>query len=91
MPVANPSHEVSVAIDGHIATVEMHRPPHNFFDTALVRAIGDAYHALDEALRTSRRSTTASTDPRRRRCTMEGDPSDRRDGRSSPCPNSHPN
>ena len=48
MPVPNPSHEVSVEIDGHIATVEMHRPPHNFFDTALVRAIGDAYHALDE-------------------------------------------
>ena len=48
MPVANPSHEVSVEIDGHVATVEMHRPPHNFFDTALVRAIGDAYHALDE-------------------------------------------
>ena len=48
MPVANPSHEVSVEIDGHIATVEMHRPPHNFFDVDLVRAIADAYHALDE-------------------------------------------
>ena len=47
MPVANPSHEVSVEIDGHIATVEMHRPPHNFFDVDLVRAIADAYHALD--------------------------------------------
>ena len=47
MPVANPSHEVSVEIDGHIATVEMHRPPHNFFDTALVLALGDAYEAID--------------------------------------------
>ena len=47
MPVANPSHEVSVEIDGHIATVEMHRPPHNFFDVDLVRAIADAYHAID--------------------------------------------
>ncbi|MCY3657124.1 MAG: enoyl-CoA hydratase/isomerase family protein [Chloroflexi bacterium] len=47
MPVANPSHEVSVEIDGHIATVEMHRPPHNFFDVDLVRAIADAYDAFD--------------------------------------------
>ena len=48
MPVANPSSDVSVEIDGHIATVEIHRPPHNYFDAALVRALGDAYHALDE-------------------------------------------
>ena len=47
MPIPNPSSDVSVEIDGHIATVEMHRPPHNFFDAALVRALGDAYHALD--------------------------------------------
>lgn len=48
MPVANPSPDVSVEVDGHIATVEMRRPPHNFFDVDLVRAIADAYEALDE-------------------------------------------
>ena len=48
MSVPNPSPDVSVDIDGHVATVEIHRPPHNFFDVALIRAIASAYHALDE-------------------------------------------
>lgn len=48
MSVPNPSPDVSVGIDGHVATVEIHRPPHNFFDVALIRAIASAYHALDE-------------------------------------------
>ena len=48
MPVSNPSADVSVDIDGHIATVEIHRPPHNYFDVALIRAIASAYHALDD-------------------------------------------
>ena len=50
MPVSNPSADVSVDIDGHIATVEIHRPPHNYFDVALIRAIASAYHALDDAI-----------------------------------------
>ena len=48
MSVPNPAPDVSVDIDGHIATVEIHRPPHNYFDVTLIRAIASAYHALDE-------------------------------------------
>ncbi len=47
MPTSLSYPDVSVEIDGHIATVEIQRPPHNFFDVALIRALGDAYHALD--------------------------------------------
>ena len=40
--------DVTVAVDGaHVALVEIHRPPANFFDVALIRAIADAYAALD--------------------------------------------
>ena len=48
MSVPNPAPDVSVDVDGHVATVEIHRPPHNYFDVALIRAIASAYHALDE-------------------------------------------
>jgi len=30
-----------------VAEVEIHRPPNNFFDAALIRSIADAYEALD--------------------------------------------
>ena len=39
--------DVSVALDGHVATVEIHRPPNNFFDFELIREIADAYERLD--------------------------------------------
>ncbi len=32
----------------HVATVEFDRPPHNHFDVALIEALADVYHALDE-------------------------------------------
>jgi enoyl-CoA hydratase/carnithine racemase len=32
--------------DDHVAIVEIHRPPNNFFDVALVSSIADAYEAL---------------------------------------------
>ncbi len=48
MSVPNPAPDVSVEIDGHIAAVEIHRPPHNYFDVALIRALASAYHALDD-------------------------------------------
>ena len=45
----NPSYgDVSVALDGHIAWVEIHRPPHNFFDHELVKSLADAFEALDQ-------------------------------------------
>jgi len=40
--------EVSVSMTEHVATVEIHRPPHNFFDFDLIRDIADAYEALDQ-------------------------------------------
>ncbi len=39
--------EIGVTCDGHVATVEMRRPPHNFFDSALVAEIGAAFERLD--------------------------------------------
>jgi enoyl-CoA hydratase/carnithine racemase len=32
----------------HVATVEVHRPPHNYFDDALIRNLADAFEALDK-------------------------------------------
>ena len=31
--------DVTVELAGHVATVEIHRPPNNFFDTALIKAV----------------------------------------------------
>ena len=39
--------DVSVALDGHVSMVEMHRPPHNYFDRELIRNLADAFEALD--------------------------------------------
>lgn len=39
--------DISVEIDGHVAVVEMQRPPHNYFDTVIVRSIADAYADID--------------------------------------------
>ncbi len=38
---------VTTGGDGHVAVVEIHRPPGNFFDVALLRSLADAYHSLD--------------------------------------------
>jgi enoyl-CoA hydratase/carnithine racemase len=38
---------VAAALDGdHVATVELRRPPNNFFDVAMIRRIADLYEAL---------------------------------------------
>jgi enoyl-CoA hydratase/carnithine racemase len=39
--------DVSVEISVHIARVEIHRPPHNFFDDKLIGELADAFEALD--------------------------------------------
>jgi enoyl-CoA hydratase/carnithine racemase len=39
--------EIGVTRDGHVATVEMRRPPHNFFDGELVAGLADAFERLD--------------------------------------------
>src|SRR5256885_9804254 len=39
--------EIGVSLDGMVATVEMRRPPHNFFDSDLIAEIGEAFERLD--------------------------------------------
>src|SRR5262249_49688737 len=41
------SKELTVEIAEHVALVEIHRPPNNFFDVRLIAEIGEAYEALD--------------------------------------------
>jgi enoyl-CoA hydratase/carnithine racemase len=41
--------DISVALNGNVAEVEIHRPPHNFLDVALIRSLADALEALDRA------------------------------------------
>ena len=40
--------DVSVAVKDYVACVEIHRPPHNFFDVQLIRDLANAFTALDE-------------------------------------------
>jgi enoyl-CoA hydratase/carnithine racemase len=40
--------DVSVTLDGNVATLEIHRPPHNFFDFKLIQNLADAFEALDQ-------------------------------------------
>lgn len=39
--------DVAVVLDGHVARVEIHRPPNNFFDRRLVCDLADAFEELD--------------------------------------------
>jgi enoyl-CoA hydratase/carnithine racemase len=47
--------DVSVSVSDYIASVEIHRPPHNFFDGQLILDLADAFEALvrDPACRAS--------------------------------------
>lgn len=38
---------IQTSIDGHVATVLLSRPPHNFIDVEALRALADALHVLD--------------------------------------------
>ena len=40
--------DVTLDLAAHVATVEIHRPPNNFFDAALIKGIADAYGQLDD-------------------------------------------
>jgi len=40
--------EIEVSREGHVALIEICRPPHNYFTIKLIREIGDALKALDE-------------------------------------------
>src|SRR3954465_5784074 len=41
--------EIAVTTDGLVATVEIRRPPNNFFDAALIAEIGQAFERTDAA------------------------------------------
>ena len=45
--MSNESLSVGVDLDGAVAMVEMRRPPHNYFDVALIAELADAFEALD--------------------------------------------
>lgn len=40
--------DISVGFDGPIAFVEIHRPPHNYFDDALIAQLADVFEAMDQ-------------------------------------------
>ncbi len=46
MPDDVSTEEVSVEVRDWVATLEIHRPPHNFFDYALIKQLADVYEAL---------------------------------------------
>jgi len=39
--------DVSVNVQDYVAQVEVHRPPHNFFDVQLIRDLAQAFNTLD--------------------------------------------
>lgn len=39
--------DIGVHLQGHVAVVELRRPPHNFFDAALISGLADIFEALD--------------------------------------------
>lgn len=40
--------EIGIEKHGHVATIEIQRPPHNFFDVVLINAIADALETFDK-------------------------------------------
>ena len=39
--------DIGVTLDGNVATVEMRKPPHNFFDIPLIQHLADAFEELE--------------------------------------------
>src|SRR6476620_11985662 len=39
--------DIAVELSGHVATIEIQRPPNNFFDVVLINSIADALQDLD--------------------------------------------
>ena len=42
------SDDTTLTISGHVASIEIHRPPNNFFDFDLIRELADTYERLDD-------------------------------------------
>src|SRR5271154_2030714 len=49
MQISGKFQDIGVELDEHVATVELRRPPHNFFDVKLIGEIASAFEALDAA------------------------------------------
>ena len=43
-----PYDDIEVTVDNFVATVEIQRPPYNYFDYALIQQIADAFEAFDD-------------------------------------------
>ena len=46
--VRKPYEDIAVDLNDRVATIEIQRPPHNFFDLALIHQIVDALKTIDE-------------------------------------------
>jgi enoyl-CoA hydratase/carnithine racemase len=46
-PITSATDAVGIDHDGHVAVVEIRRPPHNYFDIALIAALADAFEQLE--------------------------------------------
>ena len=44
--------DIGIEKSGHVALVEIRRPPNNFFDIALIKELADAFESFDEDTRT---------------------------------------
>ena len=40
--------DIGVEVSNYVATIEIQRPPHNFFDNSLINQIADAFEAFDK-------------------------------------------
>jgi enoyl-CoA hydratase/carnithine racemase len=47
MPLPQTCKDLGLDLNGHVATIEISRPPHNFFDVALIGEIASVLEALD--------------------------------------------
>lgn len=45
--MSDPSNDVQISFDGPVATVEICKPPHNFFTIPLIRQLADAFEDLE--------------------------------------------
>lgn len=45
--ITNDGPDIGVSIDKYVATVEIRRPPHNYFDIPMIAGLADAFEALD--------------------------------------------
>jgi enoyl-CoA hydratase/carnithine racemase len=48
MVIMGPFKDIGVEKTGHVALIEIRRPPHNYFDVALIRELAAAFEGFDE-------------------------------------------